>query len=288
MVHAGPNAVDELLHGSFDMHVHSGPDADVPRRSGAIELALAARERQMRGLVLKNKTSPTGAQAHAARQAVPDVVTLGSVTLDGHVGGINASAVEAEARIGSKVVWMPTRHADNELRHRGSDEKGIRVTGENGRLISEVFDVFDLAVQFDLVIGTGHVSREEVFELVQEGVRMGAKVVVTHPLTRSVGTLLPVPDQQQLAKMGAYIEHTFVSAMPNQDRVDPAEFVEAIRAVGAERCVLSSDFGQYHNPLPAEGFRLGIATLLRQGLAADEVDTMVRKNPLELLNLDAG
>lgn len=285
-MHTDPNAVDELMHDSFDMHIHSGPDADVPRRSDSIELAMAARERQMRGLVLKNKTSPTGAQAHATRRAVPEVVTLGSITLDRHVGGINPRAVEAEAKIGSKVVWMPTRHADNELRHKGSDKRGIRVIDEEGRLISEIFDVFDLALKFDLVVGTGHVSRDEVFALVKEGTRAGVKIVVTHPLTRSVGTLLPLQDQRELASMGAYIEHTFVSTMPNQDRVDPTEFVEAIRAVGAERCVLSSDFGQYHNPLPAEGFRLGIATLLHHGLAPGEVATMVRANPLELLGLN--
>jgi len=40
--------------------------------------------------------------------------------------------------------------------------------------------------------------------------------------------------------------------MPMNDRLDPTLLFEVIRYVGADRCVMATDFGQPHNPPPKE------------------------------------
>jgi predicted metal-dependent phosphotriesterase family hydrolase len=62
--------------------------------------------------------------------------------------------------------------------------------------------------------------------------------------------------------------------------------VAAIRAVGAEHCMLSSDFGQAVNRPPPEGLATFLAALQAAGLSAADLDTMVRRNPARLLGLD--
>ena len=62
--------------------------------------------------------------------------------------------------------------------------------------------------------------------------------------------------------------------------------LEAVRSVGAERCIMSTDLGQAHNPAPAEGMRMAIATMLRCGLTEREIEVMIKANPAKLLGLD--
>jgi hypothetical protein len=49
---------------------------------------------------------------------------------------------------------------------------------------------------------------------------------------------------------------------------------------------MSTDLGQSYNPPAPEGMRMFIATLLRKGLKAEEIETMVKTNPAKLLGLD--
>ncbi len=60
---------------------------------------------------------------------------------------------------------------------------------------------------------------------------------------------------------------------------------EAITKVGAEHCILSTDFGQADNPTPVEGARMMIATMLPCGVEAQELQLLVKINPAKLLDL---
>jgi predicted metal-dependent TIM-barrel fold hydrolase len=74
--------------------------------------------------------------------------------------------------------------------------------------------------------------------------------------------------------------------MPTTFRADPKMIVDSIRATGAERCIMSSDFGQYFHPPAPEGLRLFASTLLRNGVSEKEIETMVKTNPAKLLGLE--
>ncbi len=63
-------------------------------------------------------------------------------------------------------------------------------------------------------------------------------------------------------------------------------YAEAIRALGADHCILSTDLGQYLNPTPADGFKELLLGLKRLGITDAQLDSMARKNPARLLGLD--
>ena len=46
--------IEEILRGSYDLHVHAAPDASQERRMDALEVARCAYEAEMGGFVLKS------------------------------------------------------------------------------------------------------------------------------------------------------------------------------------------------------------------------------------------
>ena len=66
-------------------------------------------------------------------------------------------------------------------------------------------------------------------------------------------------------------------------RVD--RFADAIRNLGPQFCILSSDLGQKGNPLPADGFAAFLAALQARGFTDAELGRMSKQNPATLLGL---
>lgn len=118
-----------------------------------------------------------------------------------------------------------------------------------------------------------------------KGVVLKSHTYPTAPLAQMAGTSLDLRFQKELAERGAFIEHCFVATMPLYGRLNPLQIVEAIRFVGAEKCLLSTDFGQLPNPPPWEGMRMMLVTLLQCGLSEKELHILVKENPYRFLNL---
>ena len=57
--------------------------------------------------------------------------------------------------------------------------------------------------------------------------------------------------------------------------------MNAIRAVGPEHCILSSDLGQASNPLHPDGLLAFYQYLMQQGFTEAEIDRMAKVNPLK-------
>ena len=285
--------IDDILFGSIDMHVHHGPDSLLERRLDALETAKQAREFDMKGIILKSHDYPTAALAHLVNQLVPEVYTFGSLCLDYESGGLNTFAVEASAKLGARVVWMPTFSAANS-RSKAADilriklpGKGITILQEN-KLVPEVTDILHTIKAHDMILASGHLSPREIFALIKEAKLIGlSKIIITHPLEQGiVDETLDVEAQQQLANEGAFIEHCFLTLMPTGGKLNPRQMVAAVRAVGAEHCIMSTDFGQIYHPPAPEGMRMFIGTMLRYGLTQAEIELMVKTNPARLLGLD--
>src|SRR5258707_14459880 len=81
------------LNGVIDIHVHSDPDS-VPRSIDALDLARLAKQRGMRGLVLKNHYESTASLAYVVRKVVPGIEIFGGIDLNRSVGGVNPEAIE--------------------------------------------------------------------------------------------------------------------------------------------------------------------------------------------------
>ena len=277
---------EDILRGSIDMHIHASPDVRVERRLDALQAALDARGAGMRAIVLKSHDYPTAAMANIIQRVVPEVAVFGSIALDHEVGGLNPHAVEVSAKLGGKVVWMPTLGSANDMKKKGLDTPGVSVIDEDGKLLPVIYDIYATIKKYRMILATGHVSVAESFALVEAAHEYGLeKIVITHPLLEKVGAHLNLDQQKKMADMGAFLEHCFADTMP-LDRLDPMEIVEAVRFVGAERCIISTDLGQYFNPAPAEGMRMAIATMLQWGLSEKEVELLVKTNPAKLLDLD--
>ena len=122
--------IEEILKGSYDLHVHAAPDTE-ERRMDALEAARHAYEAEMGGFVLKSHQYPTAPLTYALNRMYPGLKVYGSIVLNRSVGGVNPDAVEVAAGLGTKVVWMPTKDADHWLKNlkRGP---GLTVFSDDG------------------------------------------------------------------------------------------------------------------------------------------------------------
>jgi hypothetical protein len=283
--------IDDLIKGSIDMHVHFSPDPLFNRRADAFQVAKQAQEFGMKGIVLKSHDYPTAPLAYTVNKLVTDVSVFGGICIEYEIGSMNAFAVEASAKIGAKIVWMPTFSAANSRKAVSQalriDLKGRGINILEEEVFQKLNDILQIIKEYDMILATGHLSPGEIFALVKEAKKVGiSKILITHALSqKGLDKHLNLEEQQRLAQEGAIIEHCLYELMPLGGNRHPREMVEAIKLVGAERCVMSTDFGQEYHPTPSEGMRMFIATLMRSGLSDSEVEYMVKRNPATLLGI---
>ncbi|BBL80273.1 hypothetical protein RxyAA322_21270 [Rubrobacter xylanophilus] len=266
-----------------------------------MSLARRFRELGLSGFTLKSHYVPTAERASVVR-AAEGVEVFGAIALNAAVGGMNALAVEIAAREGARFVWMPTVSAVNEAeilsRSDGSgrklpfwarlqrelEEQGVSagpvpVVDETGAVLPETRAVLRVVAAHGMVLATGHLSRDEIFAVVEaareEGVR---SIVVTHPEFPSQN--LSAKDQVRLVEQGALMERCFAPAYGG--KVSWETMFENIRATGAENSFLSTDLGQPSNPPVEDGIALMADRLLEAGFSEEEVRIMAVENTRRL------
>jgi hypothetical protein len=286
----------EILKGAIDMHVHCNPDI-VKRPQDEYEICAQALEVEYRGIVLKQATFYNAGTLAALSHLISGLEIGTGIVLNHWMGGLNPEAVYCAIALGAKVVWMPTYHAESHLKVmgrplpssapkelQGRPIKGIRVS-EDGKIFSQVEEICEIIAAKDIVLATGHLAWEEIRLLVTTAIKKKVKkIIINH--AEHYCPRLSFDQQAELAKMGAFIEHSFSDCMPsNQAKFPcpPEMIVEGIRRVGSERCVISTDLGQMHNAHPIEGMRMFVYTLLRLGFKEKDIDIMLKKNPADLL-----
>ncbi len=290
-----------IVRGAYDLHVHTGPDV-LPRRSHDLEAAEGFRRRGLGGFALKSHYTSTAARARLIALLVPGIRAFGALCLNASVGGINPVAVEMAAREGARIVWMPTVDARNEaeahargrdpqqapywarlqeeLRRKGISYAPVEVVDGSGRVLPEVREVLRAVARHDLVLATGHLSRDEIFAVVEAAKQAGVRrIAITHPDFPTQN--LSVEDQRRLAQQGALLERCFSTA--HTGKISWEEMCERIRAVGVAFSFLSSDLGQPTAPPPEDGLPLMAEELLRRGFSEEEVRTMAVTNPARLV-----
>jgi hypothetical protein len=297
LAQAPATVTENPLRGVVDFHVHSGPDS-FTRSLTDFEIAQVAKSRGMGALVLKNHFTSTSDRAVLAERAT-GMRCYGGIVLNRAVGGLNAEAVERMVTMGGgrgRVVWLPTFDAENHVRHFREERPSIAVVRE-GRPVAELAAIFALAAKYDLVIETGHASAEECLVLIAAARKAGVtKIVVTHALADPVR--MTHEQLKAAAEAGARLECVWASnlqgershlpSMRHWKNVSTADYVKAIRAVGAEHFVLSSDLGQYLNPIPTDGMIAFLLELREAGIDERDIDRMCRKNAAELLAMKDG
>lgn len=272
--------IEDILRGSYDLQVHAAPDGSQQRRMDALEVARCAYEAEMGGFVLKSHDYNTTPLTYALNQMYPGLRLFGSITLNRSVGGINPDAVQVAAALGAQVVWMPTHSADFRTSQQGGE--GIRVADGEGNLRHVVNEVLEIIAAHDMTLASGHISPSEAIALFEAAKAQGVRRMIATDLYRAA----TADEQRCMISLGAYMEYAFLACMPSRARRTPQELVETVRVLGVSNCIVTTDFGQWQNPPPAEGMRMAIAALLDAGMTTDEVVLLVKSNPAHLLGVD--
>ena len=170
----------------------------------------------------------------------------------------------------------------------------------------ELDEILSLIAQKpDVYLNTGHVSVEEAMRLIVLAKEYGIKKVLVASTVTKLATLEQL---KEMSASGAFIEYTLAAythttPIPKTHYYVEREYMsidegmheepkggvklvaEQIQQLGAQHCILGTDFGVYTLPSPVEGLRSFIACMLDLGLSADSIRTMIKTNPERLLGL---
>ena len=295
------------MNGAFDLHLHAGPEV-IPRKYDAIEAGESLRQEGMGGAVLKSHYFSTVPFVKMAHERGFDNV-WGSVTLNHYLGGLNPFALRASlgmqhnGRQLLKMVWMPTVHAAAHLAVRKADGETYDVPPEwTGGLITgtpveqvppicltdsavqnDLKEILRIIADNDLILATGHISKEEVFHLVPLARSLGVeKIILTHPAYET--TELTVEEILRLTALGGVYAEESYALMPIDD-LTPADVAAYIRGVGAEHTIMTTDLGQRNRMSCGEGMTLFASLMEAEGISADDIRIMAVDNPRKLLGL---
>ena len=283
------------LQGVIDMHVHSNPDLRT-RAYDDFELMEAGIRVGARAIVIKTHQGTTMDRAYLCNRHNQVVhggdnhfTMFGSITLNRVVGGINPVAVETALKLGAKVVWLPTQSAKGHMEKMGQDlSKCVEVT-RDGKVLPEVKSVLQLVKDHDAVLGTGHISPEECFLVVEEAKKMGIdKVVVNHPEWWIVG--MSVEDQLRLVKdYDVYLERCYAQNMGGgKYKSNLPDNVEIIKTCGYKNVMISTDGGQVENPHWELALGEYLDYLADHGIPEDQIYYMTHTIQERLLGLEEG
>jgi hypothetical protein len=261
----------------------------------------------MDGFILKSHYTATAERAGVVRAAVPEINALGAIVLNRAVGGLNALAVEVAAREGVRTVWLPTVDSVNEsherevdpsqtavkvpvwvklqleLREQGIEIPPVPVVDDTGAVLPETRAVLERIAHHRLLLATGHLSRDEIFAVVEAAQEHGCEqIVITHP--EFPAQSLSVRDQTALVERGALLERCMTT--PHTGKIAWEEWIDHIRQTGPEHSVLSTDLGQVFNPPVEDGMGIMVDRLLAAGFNDEEVQVMAVTNTRRVAGVD--
>jgi hypothetical protein len=300
---ADPLRSDEvaaLLVGAVDLHCHSGPAA-MPRILDHHEAMMDCAAARFRALVYKDHFYLGTAHAILLEKLFPDtgLRLFSGIALNNASGGINPHAVDHAARLGAKIVWMPTLAAENHIKQLAGQAKTFPKTSQkmldpiplsaldaNGKLSDATKQVLDLIAEADIILAGGHLPASELLMLFEEAGKRGVKkMIVNHP-TYVVGC--SDDDIRELVKLGVYMEHSICMFVEGRSKkYGPDKLAHLIEIAGVDRTLLCSDLGLVGSPRPVDGYREIVKTLLDLQIPTADIRKLIGTNAAALLNLDA-
>ena len=281
------------LQGVIDMHVHSNPDIR-HRAYDDFELMEAGIRVVARAIVIKTHQWTTVDRAFLCNrhneiihQGDNDFTMFGSVTMNRQMGGINPWAVESGLKLGAKVIWLPTQSARNNMLKQNQDPSDCVEVVQGGKVVPELLTIFRLVKDYDVVLGTGHVSPEECFRVVEAARDAGVKkLVVTHPEWWMVG--MSLEDQVRIVKdYDVILEHCFAQPMGGgKYKSNLPMNLEAVKACGYKNVMVSTDGGQVENPNWEIALEQYMQYLSDHGVGEDELQYMTHDIQAGLLGIE--
>jgi hypothetical protein len=286
-----------MLKGVIELHCHSSPSI-FPRRQNDWELVADVLAAGMAGVVIKSHEAQTADRATIIRERYPELHVYGGLACNYFTGGLSPTAVDAAIRAGAKVIWMPTfsAHAHQEhfakkktaffasekpLTHPG---QGLEIWDEKRRVRPEVHEILSLVAEADIVLATGHLSPAEVLLLVDTARERGVKKILAQHTDLGIARI-PFELELQLARKGAILEKCYLACSNDFNDITPEQMADSIRRIGAQSCVLVTDYGQKHNIPTVSALSDFVGVMLDFGIGEKEVERMIVSNPRQLLGI---
>ncbi|SMH32940.1 DUF6282 family protein [Mesorhizobium australicum] len=283
-----------LLKGAYDLHVHSGPST-MPRQVDHLEAAEEAVAAGMKGLLFKDHHYSVAPFIPLLDRVLarPDFKMYSGLVLNNSTGGFNPYVVDAQLKMGARLIWMPTAQAANHVRsaHRKTRlASNVQLKSSPllspldplGNVLDPVKQILDSIAEFDAILSSGHLHVWEIWKLFDEARARGVKrLLINHPM---YGLHFSYEDIRDLARLGAVVEQSAGLYIDSRfNTYSPQELKEHIEAAGVEHSSIGSDLGQVDNPTPVQGMREVIKLCLALGFSDDDVRMMVATNPARLV-----
>jgi hypothetical protein len=245
----GAEALPSWAAGMTDLHAHASPSL-LPRHGDDAQTVAAERELGFSTVVLKAHEGST-----VERAAIAGPGVYGGVVLNSAIGGANPDAVEVAARLGGRVVWMPTVSSRThkagasspELSvHRGFELAPVDVV-DDGALRPEWHDVLDVIAARDLLLASGHLSADETVVLFREARRNGVRrLMVNHPMMAFLHWNAEAAEVLQ--ELGAHLE---LGILPDLLGDEDHASLRLTASYPASLLVFGGDLGHAHHAPPS-------------------------------------
>ncbi len=83
-----------------------------------------------------------------------------------------------------------------------------------------------------------------------------------------------------------YLEHTYNDVTRQVSHpIKLEDLYNGIKAIGSKHCIMSTDAGQWLNPVPVQQMGIYIKDMLNFGIAERDIRTMVSDNPAHILGM---
>jgi hypothetical protein len=245
----GAEALPSWAAGMTDLHAHASPSL-LPRHGDDAQTVAAERELGFSTVVLKSHEGST-----VERAAIAGPGVYGGVVLNSAIGGANPDAVEVAARLGGRVVWMPTVSSRThkagasspELSvHRGFELAPVDVV-DDGALRPEWHDVLDIIAARDLLLASGHLSADETVVLFREARRHRVRrLMINHPMMAFLHWNAEAAEVLQ--GLGAHLE---LGILPDLLGDEDHASLQLTASYPASLLVFGGDLGHAHHAPPS-------------------------------------
>lgn len=294
--------INGLLRGALDLHCHSGPSV-MSRKLDHVEAIREADAAGMQAVLVKDHFYGAGPLAHIINKHIQTnhVTMLAGVPTNNTTGGLNPHAVDHGLRLGARIIWLPTFHSENNIRHNHEAAPGkefpppgllslpaepVLLFNDDRSLRDELKTILDLIAKHDAVLSAGHIHISEIWPIFEEARRRGVqRLLVNHPTYIVDGSLA---DLRALTDFGAYVEHSICMwfGLEDDKLYEPQDLKAMIDHGTVAKTILGSDLGQLPNCTPVEGFRATIGMLIELGYSDGDINRMISVNPKHLIGLE--
>jgi hypothetical protein len=271
-----------VISGVADLHVHGAPslverhglDHEVLGAHGTVGVDFA---------VLKAHEGSTVERAvlAARRDETAGVEVVGGIVLNSPVGGANPDAVEVAARLGGRVVWMPTVSAPAHIASSSSPELSVHrnlafrqvdVVDDAGALLPAWRDVLDVVAAHDLVLASGHLTCAQSLVLFRAAKAAGVtRMLLNHP--RMPFLQWDDAAAPEFARLGVVLE---LGILPDILTTDGPPSTTLGEVYPHDMLAFGGDLGHAHYPTMAQALPGWLADLERSVGESDTELIMTR------------